>query len=131
MPTKITDANLKDTTFTYTYEADNRITKTEIRDPLLKLTTVNYNTYGMPTSITDPNNNTTTFLYENTGKPAELTKIKDMLNNAYILGYDNLGRLWTVTDAKNKTTTYTYDFMDMERKNGVRLASMHMTQMEI
>jgi YD repeat-containing protein len=112
LSSKITDANLKDTIITYTYDANNKITKTEIRDPLLKLTTVNFNTYGMPTSITDANLNTTTFLYENTGKPAELTKIKDMLNNTYSLGYDSVGRLWTGTDAKGKTTTYTYNEMD-------------------
>ncbi len=58
---KIMDANLKDTTFAYTYDADNKITKTEMRDPLLHLTTTNYNSYGMQTSITDPNNNTTRY----------------------------------------------------------------------
>ena len=112
LPSKITNALLKDTTYTYTYDANNKITKVEIRDPLLKLTTINYNSYGIPTSITDPNNNTTTFLYENVGKPAELTKMIDMLTNTYSLGYDSIGRLWTVTDAKGKTTTYTYDEMN-------------------
>ena len=48
-----------------TYDANNRITKTEIRDPLLKLTTINYNSYGMPSDVTDPNLNTTWFFYEN------------------------------------------------------------------
>jgi YD repeat-containing protein len=67
--------DLKDTIIAYTYDASNKITKIEITDPLLKKTTINYNSYGMPTSITDPNLNTTTFLYENTGKPAEITKI--------------------------------------------------------
>ncbi len=114
LPSKITDANLKDTTFTYTYGADNKITKTEIRDPLLKLTTIDYNSYGMPTSIIDPNLNTTTFLYENAGKPAELTKIiaPSPINSTTTMTYDSLGRLWTVIDANNKTTTYTYNEMD-------------------
>lgn len=114
LPSKITDANLKDTTFTYTYDTNNRITKTEIRDPLLKLTTINYNSYGMPTSITDANLNTTTLLYENLNKPAELTKIigPSPINSTTTMAYDSIGRLWTVTDAKGKITTYAYDTMN-------------------
>ncbi|MBI5674452.1 MAG: hypothetical protein HZC48_01325 [Nitrospirae bacterium] len=111
LTTKITDANLKDTTFTHTF-VNNKLTKTDIRDPLLHLTTTNYNSYGMQTSITDANNNTTTFLYDNAGKPAELTRVIDALSNTTINTYDSLGRLWTITDAKGKTTTYTYDNMD-------------------
>ncbi|MBI4655080.1 MAG: carboxypeptidase regulatory-like domain-containing protein, partial [Nitrospirae bacterium] len=64
LPSKITDANLKDTIITYTYDANNKITKIETQDPLLKKTTVNFNTNGMPTDITDPNLNTTWFFYE-------------------------------------------------------------------
>ena len=107
MPSKITDANLKDTTITYTYDTNNRITKIEIRDPLLKKTTVNFNSYGMPTSITDANLNTTTFLYENTGKPAELTKIiaASPINSTTIMTYDSIGRVASVTDAKGKSTS--------------------------
>ncbi len=114
LTTKITDANLKDTTFTHTFDANNKLIKTEMRDPLLHLTTTNYNSYGLPTSITDPNGNTTTFLYENTERPAELTKIisPSPINSTTTMTYDNAGRLWTVTDAKGKSTSYGYDFMD-------------------
>ena len=112
LPTKITDANQKDTIFTYTYDADNKITKIEIQNPLLEKTTINFNTYGMPESITDPNQNTATYLYENAGKSAELTKITDMLGNAFSFGYDALGRLQSATDAKGKATSYAYDFSD-------------------
>jgi RHS repeat-associated protein len=112
MPTKITDALGKMTTFTYTFDSNNKLIMTEIRDPLLKLTTINYNTFGMQTSITDPNINTATFLYENVNRPAELTKIIDPLNNTVEMAYDNLGRLESITDAAGKTTSYTYDTMD-------------------
>ncbi|MBI5674311.1 MAG: hypothetical protein HZC48_00585 [Nitrospirae bacterium] len=113
LTTKITDANLKDTTFTHTF-VNNKLTRTDMRDPLLHLTTINYNSYGMRTSITDPNNNTTTFYYDNAGKPAELTKIisPSPINSTTTMTYDSRGRLWTVTDANNKTTTYTYDEMN-------------------
>jgi YD repeat-containing protein len=53
----------------------------------------------MTTSITDPNNNTTAFLYENAGKPAELTKIINPLNNTFLTSYDSFGRVSQVTDA--------------------------------
>lgn len=116
LPTKITDAigqsTGKSTTFAYTFDANNRVTKTEMRDQLLNLTTVNYNTYGMPISITDPNGNPSTFLYENANKPAELTKIIDQLGNESKMAYDSLGRIERVTDANNKSTYYTYDPMD-------------------
>ncbi|MBI5674455.1 MAG: RHS repeat protein [Nitrospirae bacterium] len=114
LTTKITDANLKETTFAFTYDANNKITKKEIRDPLLHLTTINYNSNGMRTSITDPNNNTTTFYYDNAGKPAELTRIisPSPINSTTTMTYDSRGRLWTVTDALGKTTTYTYDEMN-------------------
>jgi len=111
LPTKITDALLKVTTFTYTFDANNRVTKTDIKDPLLNLTTINYNTNGMPTSITDPNTNTTTLTYD-PAKPGELLSISDPLTNTTKFTYDSLGRMESVTDAKNAVTAYTYDPMD-------------------
>jgi RHS repeat-associated protein len=118
MPAKITNALGKDTTYTYAYDDSNRITKTEIRDPLqtadpaLLPTVINYNLNGLPESITDPDNNTTLLYYENTGKPTELTKIIDPLNNISKIEYDSLGRQNSTTDAKGKTTSYKYDAMD-------------------
>ncbi len=75
----------------------------------MNLTTINYNAFGMPTSIKDPNNNTTTLMYENTGKPSELTKITDPLNNTFSIAYNNLGMPEKITDAKGNVTMYNYD----------------------
>jgi RHS repeat-associated protein len=117
MPTKIIDpigqTTGKAITFTYAFDASNKLTKADIRDQLLNLTTINYNTYGMPTSMKDPNNNTTTFLYENANKPAELTKIikPDTLSSEVKINYDNLGRIKDVIDANGKFTSYTRDVM--------------------
>lgn len=111
LPTKVTDALGKITTYTYTFDANNKVTKTVIKDPLLNSTTINYNANGMPASITDPNTNTTTLVYDPT-KPAELVSISDPLGNTTSFSYDSVGRLETVTDAKSALTSYTYDPMD-------------------
>ena len=59
--TKITDALLKVTTMAYTFAPGTcRLTRAEIRDPLLHLTVITYNANGRPATIADPLGNSHT-----------------------------------------------------------------------
>ena len=107
--TQITDPLGKSTTFVYTFASGTcRKTRTEIRDPLLNLTVIEYDGYGMPTRVTDANSNPTSFTYDPT-HPEQLSSAADPLGNTVRYGYDTMGRLTSFTDAKGAKTTYGYD----------------------
>jgi RHS repeat-associated protein len=111
LPTKITNALGKDTTYIYTYDANDKITKVEIRDPLQNLTTFEYNSNGMPISRTDPNNITVNLTYDPI-RPSEVISVSDQLGNTSTFSYDSAGRLETETDANGLSSKYTYDPMN-------------------
>lgn len=115
LPTKLTDAKLKETTVIYT-PAGAPPTQAVITDPLTHPTTVMFNSYGMPVSIEDPLHHTTNFTYDS-DHHAELTRVTDPLGNTTDYFYDELGRVSVITDAKGAMTTYAYD--SAERVNSV------------
>lgn len=107
MPTKITDAQGKSTTIAYTFDGA-KVTKKETRDALNNLTTVNYNSYGVPVSVTDPNGNTSVLTYDPADR-SKLMTIADSLGNTTRYSYDPGGRVTAVTNPRGFATSYAYD----------------------
>ncbi|VAW47644.1 Rhs family protein, partial [hydrothermal vent metagenome] len=124
--TKIINAQLKETTFTYNtqgqiltstdalgnttqfnYDVQGYLQSTI--DPLGFTTSFTYDSAGNVISNTDAEGNTTTFTYDILN---QLTQVTDALGGTTQYIYDSNGNLLSVTDAKNQITSYIYDVKD-------------------
>lgn len=118
-----TDAMNQSTVMT----TDSRGNVTQIQDPLLHVTTYEYNEVGLRTAVkdanrhvstytydskgwllleTDPAGSTTGYVYDTVGNP---TVITDAAGNQTRYRYDRLGRQTEVTSADGSTQFYVYD----------------------
>ena len=67
-----------------------------MKDPLLNLTTYQYDTLGQLTQVTDADSHYTTYNYDGAGN---LTSVIDALQHGTYYEYDARNRLTTITDA--------------------------------
>lgn len=125
--TKITDALLNETTYTYdgngnrltqvdslgtqawTYNALGQVLtyKDRVDQSTANNTVVNtFDANGNLLTTTDALNKTTTLTYTSIGQPATIT---DARSKTTTLTYDTQGRLTQINDANNKNTTFGYD----------------------
>jgi len=109
LPTKITNALGKETNISYTFDT-GRITRTEIRDSLLNLSSIDYDTYGMPVTVTDPNSNSISFSYDPVYH-SQLKTVTDPLGNTVSYQYNSEGWLSSATAADGAVTSFEYDIV--------------------
>ncbi|GCE25991.1 type IV secretion protein Rhs [Dictyobacter alpinus] len=100
--TSITDANNKQTIFTYDPDGDSELMS--IKDPQGRTTTITYGATGQVSTITDAYNKQTTFTY-NSGN----TVVKDVNGHSTTYTYQDKLQVTKTTNALGKSTNSSFD----------------------
>jgi len=87
-----------------TFDSDNKTTTSA--DSLGRITTYEYNDYGLAVKIIDAQDNISRFSWD---EDLNKTSSTDKNGNAINYTYDNTSNLLTITDSNGKTTTFTYE----------------------